>query len=605
MTTSFGDVQIIFGDPRQPKALPLSHPKARFGEFGTLTKVLPKGHRVKSDSLPLPCDILFERDIPVKLRDGTQIYVDVYRPHNSPTTCPALVAWSPYGKQGGRGNQVLDDFPFRMGVPQHKLSELQKWEGPDPGYWVQHGYAIVNPDPRGVGKSSGNIYQFGSQEGRDGADVVDWIGEQEWCSGKVGLSGNSYLAISQWYIAAERPKHLAAIAPWEGFTDLYKEGNRGGVESVPASNFTLKLLQVNFGEQSWENTVAMGLEHKIHGPYHDDKKARVENINVPAYVVASWSNPIHTYGTFCGYHRLKTDKWLRIHDAWEWPDYYEDENIADLHRFFDRFLKGLDNGWEQTPRCRYKVLDTAMPTPKRISYSESNSFPIESTKPLKLFLNGKSHKLDAVKPAPHQRQYAASTEHVRFTYTFESDTILCGPLELFLKVSVTGNDDSDIFVACAKICPSGTARKQLVVPYEKWYQSRVIRGAYNLGLAPDAGALFYAGPTGQLRLSRRQQMPDHQVPGFPTFRMDKYAPLPPNQVVPIQIPMTPIGMRFSRGETLEIRVSGTNSAVFPPVDQATLDVQGLTDVNEHAVITLHLGEESHVSLPVIPSASLG
>lgn len=67
MTTSFGDVQIIFGDPRQPKALPLSHPKARFGEFGTLTKVLPKGHRVKSDSLPLPCDILFERDIPVKV----------------------------------------------------------------------------------------------------------------------------------------------------------------------------------------------------------------------------------------------------------------------------------------------------------------------------------------------------------------------------------------------------------------------------------------------------------------------------------------------------------------------------------------------------------
>jgi putative CocE/NonD family hydrolase len=54
----------------------------------------------------------------------------------------------------------------------------------------------VNPDPRGVGKSEGDICQFGSQEGRDGADVVDWIGTQSWCNGKVGTSGNSYLAIS-------------------------------------------------------------------------------------------------------------------------------------------------------------------------------------------------------------------------------------------------------------------------------------------------------------------------------------------------------------------------------------------------------------------------
>ena len=125
------------------------------------------------------------------------MYVDIYRPSHSEAKCPALVAWSPYGKQGGRGNQILDDFPFRMGVPISELSELQKWEGPDPGYWVQHGYAVANVDPRGVGKSEGNIYQFGTQEGRDGADVVEWIGGQPWCSGKVALTGNSYLAISQ------------------------------------------------------------------------------------------------------------------------------------------------------------------------------------------------------------------------------------------------------------------------------------------------------------------------------------------------------------------------------------------------------------------------
>lgn len=55
-----------------------------------------------------------------------------------------------------------------MGAPLRKLSELQKWDSPDQGYWVLYGYAVANVDPRGVGKSEGNIYQFGSQEGRAG-----------------------------------------------------------------------------------------------------------------------------------------------------------------------------------------------------------------------------------------------------------------------------------------------------------------------------------------------------------------------------------------------------------------------------------------------------
>lgn len=141
--------------------------------------------------------------------------MDIYRPvtDGPEMLSPAILAWSPYGKSPGGGNQVLDDFPFRMGVPLRSLSEYQAWEGPDPGYWVQHGYAIVNADARGAGKSDGNIYVMGSQEGQDGADVIDWIGSQHWCNGKVGLSGNSWLAAVQWHIAAHKPKHLAAIAP--------------------------------------------------------------------------------------------------------------------------------------------------------------------------------------------------------------------------------------------------------------------------------------------------------------------------------------------------------------------------------------------------------
>lgn len=67
MATEIGKTTIIFGDHRQPKALPLSHPKARWGEFGLKTEVLPKGYTRRNGCLPLPCDIKFERDIPVKV----------------------------------------------------------------------------------------------------------------------------------------------------------------------------------------------------------------------------------------------------------------------------------------------------------------------------------------------------------------------------------------------------------------------------------------------------------------------------------------------------------------------------------------------------------
>jgi hypothetical protein len=64
---------------------------------------------------------------------------------------------------------------------------------------------------------------------------------------------------------------------WEGFTDYYKEATTlGGVLSKPGLDFTLQILQVNVGEGSWENSVAMALEHDEFGSYHDDKRAKVE-----------------------------------------------------------------------------------------------------------------------------------------------------------------------------------------------------------------------------------------------------------------------------------------------------------------------------------------
>lgn len=55
---------------------------------------------------------------------------------------------------------------------------------------------------------------MGHQEAQDGAEFVTWLSEQPWCNGKIGLTGNSWLALSQWKIGSLRPKGLAALAPW-------------------------------------------------------------------------------------------------------------------------------------------------------------------------------------------------------------------------------------------------------------------------------------------------------------------------------------------------------------------------------------------------------
>lgn len=88
--------------------------------------------------------IICEQDIPVKLRDGTTIYTDIYRPKDK-ENIPCLVSWSMYGKRPGDG---MSEWQI-MGVPPGTVSNMAKFESPDPAYWCHNGYAVANVDPRG------------------------------------------------------------------------------------------------------------------------------------------------------------------------------------------------------------------------------------------------------------------------------------------------------------------------------------------------------------------------------------------------------------------------------------------------------------------------
>src|SRR5690349_3398158 len=79
-------------------------------------------------------------------------------------------------------------------------------------YFVERGYAYVHVDIRGTGDSEGitdDVYS--DDERRDGYEVVEWIAQQSWCDGNVGMMGISYCAIVCWFTAVQRPPHLKAI----------------------------------------------------------------------------------------------------------------------------------------------------------------------------------------------------------------------------------------------------------------------------------------------------------------------------------------------------------------------------------------------------------
>jgi predicted acyl esterase len=286
--------------------------------------------------------IICEQDVEVKLRDGTIIYTDIYRPVDR-TGIPAIVSWSYFGKRPGDG---FDEWQI-IGVPPGTVSRMAKFESPDPGFWCHQGYAVANVDPRGCGHSQGDVDMFGSQDARDGYDFVEWLAAQPWCNGKIGMSGNSGVAMTQWRIAAEQPPHLACIAPWEGTGDLYRESLfEGGIPALSFNNFILSSL---IGLGYVDDNCAMAEKYPFMNSYWEDKIPKWEKIRCPIYTTICWQH-MHLRGSMEGFRKARsTKKWLRTHREFEWPDTYSVAGLQDLKVFYDRYLKDIGTAGNLLP----------------------------------------------------------------------------------------------------------------------------------------------------------------------------------------------------------------------------------------------------------------
>jgi predicted acyl esterase len=549
---------------REPRDLPF------FYEFGRESFEYAEGEVFPRSEMPLPCDIVQDRDIPVTLRDGVVIYTDVLRAADSlDAELPAIVSWSPYGKTVPL--VVLINVP---GVPLDWFSRLGKFEGADAAFWACNGYAVVNPDARGVWGSEGRGYAFGRVEAGDGHDLIEWVATQDWSNGKVGLHGTSWLAISQWFIAATQPPHLTAIAPWSGLTDIYRDNVCIG--GIPDTDFMSGFHMPGMGLQ--EDVLSTFNADPYMTPYWKDKSAELEKITIPAYVGTDNTTVLHRFGAYEGFRRISSEeKWFRVNNTQEWHDQYNRENEEDLLLFFDHYLKGIDNGWEDTPRVRMAVLDPGGEDQLNVPF---DSWPLDGTEYTKVYLDAAT---DTLSPQPveeaSQVSYDAHTGEVQFTITFDEETQVIGYLKLRLWVEADGSDDMDLFVLVEKLDADGNLldpRNEISKTYDE---------------APP-------GLPGRLRVSLRELDPNLSTDFMPVGKFEENDNLSPGQIVPVDIRIYPTAMVWHAGQQLRLSVAGHNIDRFDELN----DVPTIYPVNEGNHV-IHAGSEyeSYLQLPIIPS----
>jgi len=516
-----------------------------------------------------------EYDTAVTMRDGIKIYINLFRPEKE-GKYPVILAWGPYGKHGRfqiysiLGNTDLNDEDF---------NEITAFEAPDPVYWCRNGYVIINADPRGSWKSEGDLTLMSPQEVEDCYDLIEWAGTRSWSNGKVGMLGVSYLAWTQWKVAAANPPHLAAICPWEGVSDFYREfAFHGG---IPETRFGATWQNsISFSTTRVENFAEMEKRHPLFDDYWASKNADLSKITVPALIVASWTDHgLHNRGTLEGFRKIASrDKWLIVHGRKKWWHFYQKENVEKQRQFFNRFLKGIDNHVKDWPRVTLEIREKYYVGNSRTE----NDWPLARTRYTKLFLNasngslGKSPSKKEAQVRYDVNDITDKTQNSRFEFNFSEKTELTGYMKLKLWVQADGSDDMDLFVAIEKIDRTG-----YIVPFAFF-------GNHDDG--PVA--------LGWLRVSHRELDEGKSTPYQPVHRHQREIKLKPGEIVPVDIEIWPSSTLFEAGEKLRIIVQGSDIYSYPNERHTS---EHIATVNR-GVHIIHTGGryDSHLLAPVIP-----
>jgi putative CocE/NonD family hydrolase len=485
-------------------------------------------------------DVIFEENVAIPVRDGTVLRADVYRPDTDDADArfPVLVSLSAYQKSLDR-------------ILPH-VRPFTHVERPEPDWWVARGYVLVFIDTRGTGTSPGKAAIWSMQETRDLYDAIEWSATQDWSTGKVGLSGVSYYAITQWNVASLQPPSLTTIVPWEGWADLYRDSVfHGGVLN---QNFYGRWWIDVVGKQLLEHTRADNsaafdenlmwnfMTHHLDGPWWDQVKSRAQfdQIKVPFYSSGNWGGwNHHLRGNIEAYVRSASEhKKLQVHIGGHTDAFYSDEGKHEMLRWYDYWLKGMETGIMDEPPVKLCVRTSI----DECTWRFENEWPLARTEYTKFYLSSQAanvvgdamHDLTLNTAAPDDpgeiafpsgpeayRRGRSGQPMVTFvTEPLEADVEITGHIKLKLWVS-SGTDDMDVF-------------------------------AYLRNMAPDGNV--ETATRGILKVSHRKLDPELSKPYRPYHTHDEEQKLVPGEVVPIEVEIWATSMIFKEGHRIRLDV---------------------------------------------------
>jgi len=311
-------------------------------------------------------------DVEVPLRDGSFVYADVFRPAGD-GQYPVVMAKGFYGKafyhecicndEEALQKEILED-RFFSGNPDGL--QYENHETVDTAEWVPSGYVCIRVDARGVCKSPGLQAPFSPQEAEDYYDVIEWAGTQSWSNGNVGLWGMSYLAMTQHNVASLQPPHLKAMIAQGTDADIYNEALYGG--GIFGSGFWNWWWKIwSGGNSCGERRQTDWMDRVLATPFNDPSaygpKGSIFMIPdlakamAPVWIVGPQTGAIiHQLGSSEAFVHSTSAKAKRFDfvDAW-FPDSYKGSTLEDHMRWFDHWLKGIDNGVTEEAPVRVQV----------------------------------------------------------------------------------------------------------------------------------------------------------------------------------------------------------------------------------------------------------
>ncbi len=339
----------------------------------------------------------------VAMRDGVRLAVDLYRP--------------------ARAGRVVDEqfpvvwahTPYRRAYRNAKGEIVNAAEGLHLLPLVQHGYVVAIVDTRGRGASFGARRGFQDRtEARDAYEMTEWLASQPWSSGAVGIAGCSYLGGTAYHAATTMPPHLRAVAA--GCTDFDKYGfvSRGGITAQfntrpenPEQDFGQGVLPVDADTDGSLARAAIA-EHMRSTPmaplwqgmrYRDDvspllgvpfwKEAsvatyaeQIERAGVGLFIWGNWFDE-GSFEAILAFNNLRNPRKLWM-GSWGHCQVGDFPMATELLRFFDHFLKKVDNGWQRESPIYYRTTNATPGT----EWRSADRWPLPEARAHTLRLSG-------------------------------------------------------------------------------------------------------------------------------------------------------------------------------------------------------------------------